>query len=334
MEVYAPFALPDGEQLLYEVYMPLDRLPQAQDQIMKDVLPLALTVLVCLQLLQVPLWASLVRSIRGAEAARARLLERSATASETERRRLARFLHDDVIQNLAGVAYALDMMPTALPAQTSPAVRTALSSAGRAVGSNLGTLRGLIADLYPGRLDEVGLEAALDGLLRPLRTRGVEAVLHILQAEEPPAALATVTYNVAREAIRNADLHAGAGCVTVRVVGDGRNLRLTVVDDGRGFDAGSRSGQESAFGRAPDLVNAGHPENGHANGHANGRANGQLGERLAGQLIGRVDGRTADGHYGLRLMRDTVADFGGTLEVTSRPGAGTTIEALLPYAYD
>jgi two-component system, NarL family, sensor kinase len=283
VEVYAPFTGPAGEPLLYEVYLPLNRLPQAQRTIARELVPMALTVLVCLQLLQLPLWVSLVRSTRSTEAAGRRLLERSAVAAETERRRLARFLHDDVIQNLAGVAYALEMMPQALPADTAPAVRTALADSGRAVTSNLGALRTLIADLYPGQLDEVGLEAALDALLEPLRGRGVAARVTIT-GPEVPAGVATAAYSVAREAVRNADLHARATTVTVELASTDTALRLTVTDDGVGFGTGGLPAAE----------------------------------------------QSPPGHYGLRLMRDTVDDLGGSLDVDSAPGRGTTVCAVVP----
>jgi two-component system, NarL family, sensor kinase len=304
VEVYAPFTATSGERLLFEVYLPLNRLPRAQKEITGEVLPVTLTVLVCLQLLQLPLWVSLVRSVRGADAARRRMLERSATASEAERRRLARFLHDDVIQNLAGVALTLDAIPTLMPASTSGEVRNALQVSGDAVRDNLGSLRGLLADLYPARLDEVGLEAALDGLLRPLRAKGLTAVLDVQPELDPPAPLATVAYTVAREAVRNAERHADPSTIAIRLVAENGLLRLTVADDGRGFEV------------AQAAVPTDHQDgtgNGSVNGH--GTANGNAKNR---------------GHFGLKLLSDAVQDVGGRITITSSLGRGTTIQADIP----
>jgi two-component system, NarL family, sensor kinase len=288
VEAYAPFRDPNGQTLLYEFYVPVSRfLPQGEAAVNREVLPLALTLLLVLQLVQLPLTRSLTRTVRGTEQARRRAVDRTATALDAERRRLARFLHDEVVQDLAGVAYALGAIPAVLPERTPDGVRRILANSGQAVRRDLGLLRGLLMDLYPARLEEIGLPTALQEQLRPLSDAGMAVELLVGPEVDPPPTVAAVAFNVVREALRNVDQHAGAGRVLVRVAQDDTRLRLSVQDDGQGFElAQIRQGAANGTG----------------------------------------------GHFGLRLLWDSVTDLGGSFQVVSVSGEGTTVRADLPLA--
>lgn len=236
VEVYAPFTGPAGEELLYETYLPVGRSMSAGERaVNREVLPLALTLLLALQLVQLPVTLSLTRTVRRTELARRRAVGRVNQALDAERRRLARFLHDEVVQDLAGVAYALAAVPSVLPAQTPDGVRRVLTDSGTAVRRDVGLLRGMLVDLYPARLAEVGLPTALEEQVRPLRDRGLEVDLQVDPAMEPDPAVAAVAFNVVREALRNVERHASASRVQVDVGTEGALLRVRVADDGRGF---------------------------------------------------------------------------------------------------
>jgi two-component system, NarL family, sensor kinase len=93
-------------------------------------------------------------------------------------------------------------------------------------------LRTLLVEIHPPRLESAGLEAALDDLLSPLRSAGVQTELEV----EPTRDDALV-YRVVREALRNVTEHAQARHVTVAVTA----LGATIRDDGTGFDAAQRA---------------------------------------------------------------------------------------------
>ena len=295
VEVYAPFTGPGGEELLYETYLPVGRSMSAGERaVNREVLPLALTLLVALQLVQLPVTLSLIGTVRRSERARRRAVNRVNQALDAERRRLARFLHDEVVQDLAGVAYALAAVPAVLPAQTPDGVRRVLTDSGQAVRRDVGLLRGMLVDLYPARLAEVGLPTALEEQVRPLRDRGLEVELTVDPDAEPDPEVAAVAFNVVREALRNVERHAGADRVQVTVARRGRLLQVSVTDDGCGF--GPTDGTPAATARA----------------------------------VREAHEAGSDGHVGLRLLQDSVGGLGGTLAVRSAPGSGTTVLAELP----
>jgi two-component system, NarL family, sensor kinase len=292
VEVYAPFVGPGGQQLLYETYLPVGRSMSAGERaVNREVLPLALTLLLVLQLVQLPVTLSLAGTVRRTEEARRRAVSRVNQALDAERRRLARFLHDEVVQDLAGVAYALGAVPAVLPEQTPDGVRRVLVDSGQAVRRDVGLLRGMLVDLYPARLAEVGLPTALEEQVRPLRDRGLDVDLDVDPTVEPDPTVAAVAFNVVREALRNVERHAGASRVQVAVALRDQVLRVAVTDDGRGFGPRDADGADGAPG---------------------------------------VHGAGADGHVGLRLLHDSVGELGGTFTVRSAPGAGTTVLAELP----
>jgi signal transduction histidine kinase len=95
-------------------------------------------------------------------------------------------------------------------------------------------LRTMLVEIHPPSLETSGLEAALHDLLSPLEAEGIATELHVDDGVPQSEAL---VYRVAREALRNVQLHAGASRVRVDV----SRSRLVVADDGRGFGADERA---------------------------------------------------------------------------------------------
>jgi two-component system NarL family sensor kinase len=96
-------------------------------------------------------------------------------------------------------------------------------------------------EIHPPTLESAGLEAALSDLLSSLAADGVRAELHVDDDVAAGTAADALVYRVAREALRNVAAHAAATTVRVEVVGVDGTIRLTVADDGGGFDAGRRA---------------------------------------------------------------------------------------------
>jgi signal transduction histidine kinase len=177
-----------------------------------------------------------------AERARVRALAAEVVkAGDAERARIARELHDGTAQQLT----ALEMLLSSARAEdASPALRERLTVMHAIATETLAEVRSLSHTLYPRVLDDLGLAAALDWLVR--RTgAGANAQIdvHCALTGPVPTHAASVLYRVAQEALQNAVRHADAKVVRIavseRVSFGARVALLRVEDDGRGFDAAS-----------------------------------------------------------------------------------------------
>jgi len=151
---------------------------------------------------------------------------------ETERRRLAHELDDDVEQILAALLLRLDRVASGLPGGQ----RDDIDEARRAAHEALRAVRAVVDRLRPDALDELGLPAALRSLCRRLSATSRVRVDHELDPSLPrlPADVELVVYRVAHEAIANALRHAEVSRITVTLAPEGEEVVLRVRDDGRG----------------------------------------------------------------------------------------------------
>ena len=178
------------------------------------------------------LWA-LTRRVTRAAAEREHLLVEAATASGRERRRIARDLHDGVVQDLAGSAFAI----SALARHSVEPQRTVLDSAGQSLRQSLRSLRSLLVELHPPNLTEATLPAALEDLCAPAAASGVEVTVAVEPLGPVTDREASVVWRVSQEAVRNSLRHAQARSLTVSLARRRGALVLEVSDDGQGFDA-------------------------------------------------------------------------------------------------
>ena len=165
-------------------------------------------------------------------------LRESIESSERERARWARELHDETLQGLGAVRVLLSSAArTGAPADRRLAVETALEQ----IGSEISNLRGLVAELRPLALDQLGLKAALESLAdKHERATGIEVIAEIdLKHEGVDPSQAEVEghlYRVAQEALTNIAKHAEAARVRLGVRDASGAIELTIADDGVGFD--------------------------------------------------------------------------------------------------
>lgn len=241
LEVYLPVRTPAGRPLLFEAYQRFDSIASSGRDIWLAFAPALIAALVILELVQLPLASSMARRIRRGSEERERLLRRAVDASEEERRRIAGDLHDGIVQDLAGTSFSL----AAAAKKTEPAdpdAARSLRQGAEQTRQGVRQLRSLLVEIYPPRLREAGLGAALEDLLSPLAARGVETRVDApddLHLAPPREAL---LFRVAQEAVRNATKHSGAASVEAQVVREGDRVALTVADDGAGFTPGAADG--------------------------------------------------------------------------------------------
>lgn len=183
--------------------------------------------------------ASAAAAVATAQSATEEALRRSIRASEAERGLWARELHDETLQELAGLRVLLS---SARRTGDPDRLRSAVDEGIDLVTQSVANLRALIAELRPAVLDELGLRAALQSLAERVQA---QADLTIeLDADLPgdgdgrarlPPELESAAYRLVQEALTNVVKHSAATRATVEVRERGDALQITVRDDGRGF---------------------------------------------------------------------------------------------------
>ena len=171
-------------------------------------------------------------------------LRHSIEAAEQERKRWARELHDDTLQGLAALRV---MLGSALREGSEPDLRERVEQAMEQIRGEVTKLRALIAELRPAALDEVGLRAAVEGVVEQTGARqGLDIDTHVeLESDGGGPRLApeveSTAYRIVQEALTNVVKHAGATKVAVAVVEADGTLDLSVRDDGKGFEPSAPS---------------------------------------------------------------------------------------------
>ncbi|MCH8007922.1 MAG: GAF domain-containing sensor histidine kinase [Chloroflexi bacterium] len=167
----------------------------------------------------------------------ARLYERSRELSVVEERnRLARDLHDSVSQTLFSMTLTAEAALAAIgnDPQAAAAEVANIRDLSRAA---LKEMRSLIFELRPADLESDGLVATLEKHVDVMRRTGRGDVHIEAGAYEPqPMAIEQVLFRIAQESLNNASKHAGASRIDVELAIEDGNVRLTVTDDGDGFD--------------------------------------------------------------------------------------------------
>jgi PAS domain S-box-containing protein len=191
-----------------------------------------------------------VRMEAALDAARERAARERLQAAESERARWARELHDETLQGLAALHVLLF---SASRATTGEGMGERIAQAQEQIEEEMEKLRGLISELRPAALDELGLEASVRDLAE--RTQAVYGLEVETLVDLPPsgggdphrldAEVETAAYRIVQESLSNAARHAGASRVVVELARRNGALEVSVRDDGSGFDPGSAG---SGFG--------------------------------------------------------------------------------------
>ena len=174
---------------------------------------------------------------------RQRVFARLIAAQEEERLRIASDIHDDTVQSMTATSLRMQQLRRHLTDPEQIEVLTRLESA---VRESIVRLRRMMFDLRPAALDRSGLAAALRELLE--RFRDEVAMTYTLENHltvEPEGGVRTALYRIAQEALVNVKKHSGASNVDVELRTLNGGCRVTITDDGSGFDvkaADSRHG--------------------------------------------------------------------------------------------
>jgi PAS domain S-box-containing protein len=155
------------------------------------------------------------------------------TAQEAERKRLARELHDDFSQRLAALAIEAEILERQTPTARMKEVKDKLVDLSIDVHA-------MSRRLHPSILDDLGLADAVASECAIFRKRdGIEINFRAENiSREVPPNVAVCLYRIAQEALRNISRHAGATEANISLVGEEQAIRLSIKDNGRGFEGG------------------------------------------------------------------------------------------------
>jgi PAS domain S-box-containing protein len=157
-------------------------------------------------------------------------------AQEFERNMVAKFLHDEVGQNLTAFGLQLDLLRMDLET-VSQECCSRIVEIQRLLETVMEEVRDYSYELNPSTVERSGLRSALDRLTARLRTRFTGAVhLNVDPSLKFDPKIAVALYHIVQEAAENAVQHAGCSIIEIAVKSSRSGPTLEVRDDGRGFD--------------------------------------------------------------------------------------------------
>jgi PAS domain S-box-containing protein len=175
--------------------------------------------------------------IKQAEATQRLLLERTLSAQEEERRRIARELHDEAGQLLTALLVGLRTLEDARElAQVKVQGQRLREIAAQAIDEVGRLARGL----HPSVLDDHGLGVALSRYAEEYTKThkiAVNLAFHDLDSSNLPSGIQIALYRILQEALTNVARHSGARAVNIRFARLATAVKVAVIDDGCGFNA-------------------------------------------------------------------------------------------------
>lgn len=235
LEVYAGTTDADGVPIVFESYWSDERVNADRTAILGRLAPISLGSLILFELAVFPLAISMGRRVDRGQSERNKMLRHAISAADLERRRIAQDLHDGVVQDLAGVAFALPTIRAHLaPGPDADGARHVIDELKAMVQSDITGLRSMLTETYPPGLEEDGLVPSITALGQRAGRYGVVVTVDVgAVANERPDDIRLV-YRIVREGLRNVARHSHATSATVRATREGEHLVIVVEDNGRG----------------------------------------------------------------------------------------------------
>lgn len=171
-------------------------------------------------------------------------------AQEEERKRIALELHDDTIQALVVLSRQLDNLASSSKG-LSASNRALLENLWQQINNTIQGVRRLSQDLRPPILDRLGLLPALEWLVSDVSGySGIRIKTRVLGSERRlPQEAELMLFRIVQEVLRNVWRHSEATEADLTVQFDGTRIRITVADNGKGFELPSSVGDLTRSGK-------------------------------------------------------------------------------------
>lgn len=177
---------------------------------------------------------------------------RLTEADETGRKMLSRELHDEIGQNLTILGVSLGILRSIIPKDTVQLAHERINDSMAVIKQTTERVRNLMSELRSPVLDDYGLTAAIDLFAKQCEAR---TGLNVTVKEngllpDLPAPVENALFRITQEALTNVIKHAQATHVKIDLNCTGRTLRLSIIDNGTGYDGtrSIRTGQKRGWG--------------------------------------------------------------------------------------
>lgn len=171
------------------------------------------------------------------------------SVQENERKRIARDLHDTVLQNLTHILHQVELSQMYMERDTVKA-KLELLSAQQNTKNAIEEIRNIVFDLRPMSFDDLGFKETFDNFYDLItRYSDFEVVFDVDDITGKSEYYLLTVYRIAREALMNALRHSGGNKIVFRCKNDGKRILLTVEDNGNGFDS-SKLKEKNHYGLA------------------------------------------------------------------------------------
>ena len=171
------------------------------------------------------------------ETLRVELFRRVVAAQEAERQRIARDLHDETGQSLTAIGMGLRGLEGRLSTRNKEALNT-LHKLESLTADSLKELQRLMTDLRPSHLDDLGLSAAIRWYSTKIQEHSSLSIRVDIQGEECDLddAMKITVFRIVQESLNNIIKHSQATHANIHLYFDEKNVRISVFDNGIGFD--------------------------------------------------------------------------------------------------
>lgn len=156
---------------------------------------------------------------------------------EFERQRIARDLHDSVVQNLTNVVHKVEICSKLIEVDTIRC-RLELQAMSKSIREIIQNMREVIYDLRPMSMDDIGLDITIERELSKIRNYGTINVSFEIEGESKKlsSVVSLTILRVVQEACNNIIKHARANYIDVRIIYEKEYVEVRIEDDGVGFE--------------------------------------------------------------------------------------------------
>lgn len=168
------------------------------------------------------------------------LLETALNSEESERRRIAQDLHDDIGTMLSLTKLSLNQLSKSIKKEENATADSPLSRSQTLVEETILHVRRITRDLVPTTLEQFGLAAAIEEFIHRLQAGSSLSVHFQCDAESIPRQsqkIELTLFRITQELVNNAIKHSECNEINVDLFLNNETLELLVTDNGKGFDA-------------------------------------------------------------------------------------------------
>jgi signal transduction histidine kinase len=239
LQVYAGTSDANNQPMVFEGYYSSAAMRRDERAIVYGFLPIVIAAMLLFQVAVLPMATSLARRVERGLDERSLWMRHALLASDLERRRIAQDLHDGVIQDLAGMSYAMPALEAQLADDSAiQSARDASKRVAEILRRDVAALRLMMTDIYPHDLEGEGFALAVHELARVTGGQGVEVQVEMAPDLVIHVDAARLAYRVVREGLRNVAKHAQATTAKVEVRRESQNIVVSVSDNGLGVKDG------------------------------------------------------------------------------------------------